>query len=99
MLVFISVVLWLVVFWCCLAIFAVPDPKKANRPFPENTRFPKTFKEWGAVIIPSSFGIFLMIMHDSNPELLGRIYCYAALVIIVLWGIAVVFFGANPWKK
>lgn len=93
MLVFISVILFLIIACLVVILTSKNDPKTGK------TRFPQTFKEWLGVIFIVGLATFLMFMHDYHEDLLGQIYTYIGVVIVIMWGIAIVFFGANPWKK
>ena len=93
MLVFISIILLIIIAIPVVILNSKTDPKTGK------VRFPRTFKEWLGVFFVVGVATFLMFMHDFHEDLLGQIYTYIGVIFVIMWGIAIVFFGANPWKK
>ena len=93
MLEFISIIFFLIIAAPVVVLTSKTDSKTGK------ARFPRTLKEWLGVLFITGFGFFLIFMHDYHEDLLGQIYTYIGSVILVIWGIAIVCFGANPWKK
>lgn len=88
----ISIILFLIIAAPVAVLTSKTDPKTGK------ARFPRTLKEWLGVLFITGFGFFLIIMHDYHEDLLGQIYTYIGSVILVIWGIAFIFFGADPRK-
>lgn len=97
--VFISVIIWVIYTTIAIVIF---DLDKRD-PVTNKVILPKTKKEYlkagTGMLSIFVLTMFLIFMHDYHEDLLGQIYTYIGSVILVIWGIAFIFFGADPRKK
>lgn len=96
--VFISILIWVIYSSFAIAIFDLDKKDPVTKKF----IWPKTKKEyskmWTGILSISGLAVFLMFMHDFHEDLLGQIYTYIGVIFVIMWGIAIVFFGANPKK-
>lgn len=101
MLVFISIIIWIVYTIFAIAILDLEKYKK--NPITKKYIWPQTKQEhlrvWLGILSIAGLAGLLIFMHDYHEDLLGQIYTYIGVVIVIMWGIAIVFLGANPWKK
>lgn len=99
MMVFISILIWITYSTFAIAIF---DLDKKD-PVTKKIIWPKTkkeyFKIWTGILSISGLAVFLIFMHDYHEDLLGQIYTYIGIGVVILWGIAIIFFGANPRRR
>lgn len=101
MMVFISILIWVIYSTFAIAILDLEKYKKD--PITKKYIWPQTRKEyikvWLGILSISGLAGFLMIMHEFHEDLLGKIYTYIGIGVVILWGIAIIFFGANPRRR